>query len=217
MAEVLQEACLGIFLPTVTPWVGGPFLFGGGSYLSLSLKNSTFLKEGFCLLIMSNQAILRGAVGFMPMGLSLDHSPDSPLWTSGVGSWGRCWWAGVSGGTRVARFGGHGSWGCQLEKGLLLRPLPQTVRTECSDAPMRWTPGDPACMHHHYPVVCWHWWPPLCPQELTALLLGHKHQGNAGSCLRTACYHLRYRTEKIKQVTPSPGAGRGWWWWLGSQ
>lgn len=42
MAESLLEACLGMFLQTATLRVRGLFLFGGGSYLFLSVKNSTF-------------------------------------------------------------------------------------------------------------------------------------------------------------------------------
>lgn len=160
-------------------------------------------------MITSSQSSVR-LLGLMPVG-SLATPQTVRFGQMGGGSGAD---AGGQGSPRALGSGGlrFSSW--HPEKGLLPRPLPQRVRTKRSDAPTWQAPGNPPCTHPHYTAVPWCWWPPPCPQELTALLLGHKHQGNAGSCLRTACYHLRCRTEKIKQVTPSPGAGRGGGGWV---
>lgn len=100
-AAVLQEACIGVFLPTVTPWVRGLFLFGEELFVLITGKQY-FLKEGV-LSFDYVQSIFSAIAGPYACGLA-GHSPDSPLWTNGGGVRGRRWWAGVSQGTRVGRF-----------------------------------------------------------------------------------------------------------------
>lgn len=81
MSSGLREAALGIVFMLFSPWIRGLLLFGGRSYLSLSLEKQYFLKDGLCSLIIYSQLKWSGTPKFASMGLSLGHSLNSPLWT----------------------------------------------------------------------------------------------------------------------------------------